>query len=128
MSWLGQIQIDVLGDHLCTCITHSGTKKAHDWVVDQLTDLFHTTHTVKTQNVTKNRGRHCGDVELTAYLPNAEDPGVFGTTSPHRPRFLGVWSLSDQNGGQTDLGALLGLSLVDVRRFMPCELAENRFV
>ncbi len=42
--------------------------------------------------------------------------------------FLGVWRLSAQNGGQTDLGAPSGLSLVDVRRFMPCELAENRFV
>jgi hypothetical protein len=81
-----EIQIDALGDHLCTCITHSGAKKAHDWVVDQLADLFHTTHTVKTQNVTKNRGRHCGNVELTSYLANAQDPGVFGPASPHRPR------------------------------------------
>jgi hypothetical protein len=44
--------------------THSGTKKAHDWAVDQLTDLFHTTHKVKTQQVVKNRGHHCDDIEL----------------------------------------------------------------
>jgi hypothetical protein len=60
---------DVMGDHLCTCTTHSGAKKAHDWVVDQLADLFRTTHKVKTQqHVTKRRGRHCGDIELTSYL------------------------------------------------------------
>ncbi len=33
--------IDSLGDHLlCTCTTHSGVKKTHDWVVDQLADFF----------------------------------------------------------------------------------------
>jgi hypothetical protein len=41
--------MDVMGDHLCTCTTHSGAKKAHDWVVDQLVDLFRITHKVKTQ-------------------------------------------------------------------------------
>jgi hypothetical protein len=30
-----KFQIDPLGDHLSTCTTHSGAKKAHDWVVDQ---------------------------------------------------------------------------------------------
>ncbi len=47
MSWLRQIRShsryetwSVLGDHLCTCTTHSGAKKAHDWMVDQLADLF----------------------------------------------------------------------------------------
>ncbi len=43
-------------------------------MVDQLTDLFRTTHTVKTQHVTKIRVRHCGDIELAAYLNNAADP------------------------------------------------------
>ena len=43
-----KFQVDTLGDHLSTCTTHSGTKKAHDWVIDQLADLFHTTHKVKT--------------------------------------------------------------------------------
>jgi hypothetical protein len=63
-----------MGDHLCTCTAHSGTKKAHDWVVDQLPDLFRTTHTVKTQHVTKIRGRYCGDIDLAVYLDNAAGP------------------------------------------------------
>ena len=29
-----------LGDHLNTCTAHSGAKKAHDWMVDQVVDLF----------------------------------------------------------------------------------------
>jgi hypothetical protein len=60
-----------MGDHLCTCTAHSGAKKAHDWAVDQLADLFRTTHKVKTQQVVKNRGQHCGDIELTGYQANA---------------------------------------------------------
>jgi hypothetical protein len=48
--------------------------QTHDWEVDQLGDLFHTTHTVKTQHVTKNRGRHCGDVEVSTYLTNVTGP------------------------------------------------------
>ncbi len=63
-----------MGDHLCTCATHSGVKKAHDWAVDQLADLFRTTHKVKTQHVTEIRGRHCGVFEMAAYLPNAAGP------------------------------------------------------
>jgi hypothetical protein len=43
-----KFKIDALGDHLCTCMSHSGAKKAHDWAVDQLADLFRTTHKVKT--------------------------------------------------------------------------------
>ncbi len=54
--------------------SHSGAKKAHDWAVDQLADLFRTTHTVKTQQVVKSRGRHCGDLELAAYLANSAGP------------------------------------------------------
>ena len=60
--------------YLCTCTAHSGAKKAHDWVVDQLADLFRTTHRVKTQQVVKSRGQHCGDIELAGYLANAADP------------------------------------------------------
>jgi hypothetical protein len=63
-----------MGDHLCTCTAHSGANKAHDWVVEQLADLFRTTHTTKTQHVTKSRGRHRGDIELAAYLANAAGP------------------------------------------------------
>ena len=69
-----KFRVDTLGDHLCTCTAHSGAKKTHDWVVDQLADIFRTTHKVKTQQVVKNRGQHCGDVELTGYLVNVVDP------------------------------------------------------
>jgi hypothetical protein len=86
-----KFQIVTMGDHLCTCTGHSGPKKVHDWVVDQLAELFLTTHTVKLQHITKSRGRHCGDVELTVYLANTVGPvrtGVFGAGSPHRPRLF----------------------------------------
>jgi hypothetical protein len=43
-------------------------------VVDQLTDLFRTTHKVKTQQVVKSRGHHCGDIELGGYLSNMSGP------------------------------------------------------
>jgi hypothetical protein len=76
-----KFQIDGLGDHLCTCTAHSGAKKAHDWAVDQIADLFRTTHKVKTQQVVKSRGQHCGDIELAGYLANA-GPGAFGAESP----------------------------------------------
>jgi hypothetical protein len=69
-----KVQVDTLGDHLCTCTTHLGVKKTHDWSVDQLPDLFRTTHKVKTQQVVKSRGHHCGDIELGGYLSNISDP------------------------------------------------------
>jgi hypothetical protein len=40
--------LDALGDHVITCTVHSGTKKSHDWSVEQTTDLFRTRHKVKT--------------------------------------------------------------------------------
>ncbi len=43
-------------------------------MVGQLPDLFHTTHTVKTQQVVRNRGQHCGDVKLVGYLANTVGP------------------------------------------------------
>jgi hypothetical protein len=69
-----KFQLDPLGDHLNTCTAHSGAKKAHDWMVDQLPDLFRTTHKVKTHQVVKSRGQHCGDIELAGYLGNEADP------------------------------------------------------
>jgi hypothetical protein len=69
-----KFQLDPLGDHLNTCTAHSGAKKAHDWMVDQVADFFRTTHKVKTQCVVKNRGHHCGDIELAGYLANAAGP------------------------------------------------------
>ena len=35
-----KFQLDPLGDHLKTCTAHSGAKKAHDWMVDQVADFF----------------------------------------------------------------------------------------
>jgi hypothetical protein len=73
-----KFQLDPLGEHLNTCTTHSGSKKthglAHDWTVDQLADLFRTTHKVKTQQVIKSRCHHCGDIELARYLANVSGP------------------------------------------------------
>jgi hypothetical protein len=39
-----KFQIDALDDHVRTCTVHFGDEKAHDWSVEQLADLFHTTH------------------------------------------------------------------------------------
>jgi hypothetical protein len=66
-----KFQIDSLDYHLGTCTADSGAKTAHDWVVEQLADLFRTTYRVKTQQVVQNRGQHCGDIELVGYLQNA---------------------------------------------------------
>jgi hypothetical protein len=43
-------------------------------MVDQVVDLFRTTHKVKTHQVVKSRGQHCGDIELVGYLANETDP------------------------------------------------------
>jgi hypothetical protein len=43
-------------------------------MVDQLADLFRTTHKVKAHQVVKSRGHHCGDIELAGYLANAAGP------------------------------------------------------
>jgi hypothetical protein len=43
-------------------------------MVDQIDDLVRTTHKVKTQQVIKSRGQHCGDIEVTGYLANATGP------------------------------------------------------
>jgi hypothetical protein len=78
-----KFQIDPLGDHISTCNSHSGAKKAHDWVVDQIADLFRTTTKVKTQQVTRSRGQHCGDVELAGYLANQTGPLVLDLRITH---------------------------------------------
>jgi hypothetical protein len=43
-------------------------------MVDQVTDLFLTTHKVKTQHVVKSRGQYCGDIQLEVYLANETGP------------------------------------------------------
>ncbi len=50
-------------------------------MVDQLADLFRTTHKVKTQQVVKRRGQHCGDIELAGYLANEAGPVTWCWTS-----------------------------------------------
>jgi hypothetical protein len=35
-----KFRLDPLGDHLNTCTAHSGAKKAHDWMVDQVATFF----------------------------------------------------------------------------------------
>jgi hypothetical protein len=69
-----KFQVDPLGDHLGTCTVHSGAKKVHDWSVDQIAELFHTTHKSKTRQVVWNRGQKCGDLELSDYLANPVVP------------------------------------------------------
>ena len=53
-------------------------------MVAQVADLFRTTHKVKTQQVVKSRGQHCGDIELAGYLANAA--GAIGAGPPDCPR------------------------------------------
>ncbi len=48
--------------------------KAHDWAVDQIADLFRTTHKAKTQQVASSRGQQCENNELAGYLANAAGP------------------------------------------------------
>ena len=67
-SW--SFQVESLGCHLNTCNDHLGGKKSNDWMVEKVADLFRTTHKVKTQQFLKNRGHHCGDIELVGYLAN----------------------------------------------------------
>jgi hypothetical protein len=43
-------------------------------MVDQVADFFRTTHKVKTQQVVKSRGQHCGDIQLATYLANESGP------------------------------------------------------
>ena len=93
-----KFKVDALGDHLCTCTTHSGAKKARDWTVDQLADLFRTTTKVKTQQVVKSRGHHCGDIELAGYLTNV----------------TGLVSLVLSVFPTTELGVVLTLLLADI--------------
>ena len=65
--WGIRSQIDPLGDQISTC-------NSHDWTVDQVADLFRTTHRTKTQQVIRSRCQHCGDVEVAGYLANQAGP------------------------------------------------------
>jgi hypothetical protein len=69
-----KFQLDAIGDHFFTCTTNSGAKKAHDWEADHITDLFHRTHKVKTQQVAKWLGAGVSDVgrSLTLVLMDTD--------------------------------------------------------
>jgi hypothetical protein len=62
-------------------------------MVDQVADLFRTTHKVKTQQVVKSRGQHCGDIELAGYLANETGPV---------PLVLDLRIVHDRVGSSTD--------------------------
>ena len=68
---------DQYGDHACTCNTHGGAGRAHDWAVSQIASLFRSTgHTVYTQTKVTGVGpnrKQRGDIELVAYLPHPLD-------------------------------------------------------
>ena len=56
------------------CDERLKTRVKHDCVVDRITDLFRTTHKVKTQQVSRSRGLLCGDIVFTDYLVNVVVP------------------------------------------------------
>jgi hypothetical protein len=62
-------------------------------MVDQVADLFRTTHKVKTQQVVKSRGQYCGDIDPTGYLVNETDPV---------PLVLDLGMTHDRVGSSTD--------------------------
>jgi hypothetical protein len=62
-------------------------------MVDQIADLFRTTNKVKTHQVVKNRGQHCGDIDLAGYLVNTVDPV---------PLVLDLRIVHDRVGSSTD--------------------------
>jgi hypothetical protein len=82
-----KFQVDALGDHLCTCTVHSGVKKAHDWPVDQLADLFRTTHKAKPLvldlHVAHDRVGSSADPALNGHLryPNNLDQSLNDTSA-----------------------------------------------
>jgi len=70
-------------------------------MVDQIADLFRTTQKVKTQQVIKSWGQHCGDIELVGYLANVSGPVPVVLD-------LRIWI------SVSDTGALLTLVLMDI--------------
>ena len=73
---------------------------AHDWAVEHLADLFHTTHRLKTQQVPRSRIQRCGDIELSAYLANDVGPVplVLDLSNAHER-----WGSSSNPNGQLQL-------------------------
>ena len=62
-------------------------------MVDQIADLFRTTHKVKTQETVKSRGQYCRDIELVGYLVNEVGPV---------PLVLDLHITHDRVGSSTD--------------------------
>ena len=93
-----KFNVDALGDHVSTCTAHSGAKKAHDWAVDQLADLFRTTHRLKTQRVVRSRGQRVGVIYCHSKFIVGQAPRLYNLPSEymlqgHRyldPPILGV--------------------------------------
>jgi hypothetical protein len=54
--------LDPLGGHVNTCTTPSGSRRVHDWTVEQLPDFFRTRRKVKTQQEAKQLGSGVSDV------------------------------------------------------------------
>jgi hypothetical protein len=64
--------LDLHGDHVSTCKSHSGADKLHDWMVAQLGPLSGTTgHRVKTQGITPSSGLKRGGIEVINYLSDS---------------------------------------------------------
>ena len=78
-------------------------------MVDQVADLFRTTHRVKTQQVVKSRGQRCADIQLEGYLANEAGPV---------PLVLDLRLAHDRVGSSTD-PTLTGHLLPNTVSFMP---------
>jgi hypothetical protein len=55
-----KFQLDTMEDHLCTCTTHSGAKKAHDWTtlnghLHYPNDIDKSLHETATDKIRKYR-------------------------------------------------------------------------
>ena len=83
-----KFKVDALGDHLCTCTAHSGAKKVHDCAVDQLADLFRTTHKVKTQQVVQKPRPPLWGRGTNGISGECVGSCGFGPGPPHRSRSL----------------------------------------
>jgi hypothetical protein len=68
-----KFQLDPLGDHLNSCVTHSGAKKTHDWMVDQIDQ--HPVPLVLDLRITHDRFGSSSDPSLNGNLhcPNNID-------------------------------------------------------
>ena len=66
-------EMDEICDSYSCCIAQS--KKAHNWALEHLAELFRTTAKVnKTYWVAGSLCQRCGEFELAAYLADASGP------------------------------------------------------